>query len=307
MAALVLTALIIPATPALAMAPQTTQGWNPATPPQDIAAFDTAFATMLYAITCDGVSAAGWSADVGDDPASAALLVTTSSVAAACQQAPESLVVRQGAETFPAIPGNSAPASGLGSVRVVPDRPFIDWDFVPSPRVGEWVGIGARKADGSPLPMLERRIFGVGEDTFTLHQAIGPEYVGAPVVDNQMRVLGTLTRAGVEVTGSPFYCDTLVVCTDASKVWWDITAPSAPRSVKATPGRGSVTVSWKPAASNGGAEVAYWFSVNGGPWTRSEKFSVTRKARAGTLVTVTVQTINAAGPGPAVTVSRKAR
>ena len=68
-----------------------------------------------------------------------------------------------------------------------------------------------------------------------------------------------------------------------------------------------ITVTWKPVASDGGDPVNYFSSVNGGPWTEASSFSVTVKARKGTTVTVSVQSVNAAGPGPTVTRSAKAK
>ncbi len=190
---------------------------------------------------------------------------------------------------------------------VVEDRPAIDWDFVPMPRVDQWVAIDARDAAGEPLPMLSRRIVSVGDDTFAVDGPVGADYLGAPVVDNTARVLGVMTAAGVEVTGMPQVCSTLFACTDPSKVWWDISAPSQPRNVQVRGGKGKVTVSWKPAASDGGAEVAYWYRVGLGRWIYSDTFSVTVKARKGAEVTVSVQSVNAAGPGPMVTRTARVR
>jgi len=305
---LIAAALLVPAASAQAMTAQTS-GWSPLNPPTDPTLFEAEFPGILYSLTCGSVTATGWSAEFADDTVSVwnTMLITSSEISTGCADRPGDLVVRQGDDTYAARIWNSDPSIGLAVILLEGDATYIDWDFIPMPRVGQWVGIDARSADGSPLPMLERRVVAVGEDTFTLDQAIGPEYVGAPVVDNMARALGVVLNAGTVVTGTPPLCNVLAICTDASKVWWDITAPSRPRAVKATAGKGRVTVTWKPAANDGGAEVAYWYSVNGGPWVYSEKFSMTRKARSGRLVMVTVQTINAAGPGPAVTVSRMAK
>jgi hypothetical protein len=132
-------------------------------------------------------------------------------------------------------------------------------------------------------------------------------YVGAPVVDNTGRALGTLTAAGSVVTGSTVYCGELFICTDPTKVWWDITAPSVPRDVKATPGKGRVNVAWKPAASDGGDTVTYSYRIGAGQWITTDAFKVTVKARKGQLVTVSIGTINQAGAGPTKIVSARAR
>lgn len=290
------------------MTPQSvTPGWSPLTPPSDPALYEASYPVVLYSIACGGESATGWSADFSDDTAFATILVTTASVARACLDAPGSLVVRQGSEIVEARPWNADLAVGLGLVAVVRNSPAIDWDFVPTPRVGQWVGIAARTPTGEPLPMLQRRIVLVGDDTFTLDAPVGPEYVGAPVADNLARVLGTMAAAGVEVTGMTPVCDTLFVCTDPTRVWWDISAPSAPRNVRAVGGKGKVTATWRPVASDGGDEVAYRYRIDQGGWTYTEKFTVVVKARKGTKVTVSVQSVNEAGPGPIVTVSVKAK
>jgi hypothetical protein len=60
------------------------------------------------------------------------------------------------------------------------------------------VGI-PRAADGTLLPILERRVSAVSSGTFTVDEAVVADYLRAPVVDNKMRVLGTVNYAG---TGS---------------------------------------------------------------------------------------------------------
>ena len=82
---------------------------------------------------------------------------------------------------------------------------------------------------------------------------------------------------------------------------------SRPRAVTGTAGKGRITVTWKPASNDGGAEVAYWYRVNGGPWIYSDTFSMTRKARSGTSVAVIVGSVNQAGSGPLVAVTVKAK
>lgn len=111
------------------------------------------------------------------------------------------LVVRQGPETFPAYPFIAGLSTGLGSIAVIPYVPGVYWDLTPTPRGGQWLAIGPRAADGTLLPILERRVSTVSSSTSTVDEAVGADYLGAPVVDNKMRVLGTLTSAGVEVTG----------------------------------------------------------------------------------------------------------
>ena len=285
-------------------------GWNPSDPPADRAAFGAQLADVIYAVSCGNVTATGWSADVADDPARdswKAILVTTSAMSGACAATPAALRVRQGAQTVEARPYSYGTASDVGTIEVRPDLPYIDWDFVPTPRVGQWVGIAARGIDGGVLPMLERRVTVVGTDSFTVNSPLDAVYVGAPVVDNTGRALGTLTAAGSVVTGSTVYCGELFICTDPTKVWWDITAPSVPRDVKATPGKGRVNVAWKPAASDGGDTVTYSYRIGAGQWITTDAFKVTVKARKGQLVTVSIGTINQAGAGPTKIVSARAK
>ena len=303
-------ALVAASTPALARPASVTPGWSPIDPPADRAALAETLAEVTYAVSCGSVTATGWSADALDDTAPESwkgFLVTTSAMSAACASTPETLVVRQGEQAVEARPSNPGSASGAGTIEVRPDVPYIDWDFVPTPRPQQWVGIAARGIGGGMLPMLERRIATVGTDTFTLNAAVDAAYVGAPVVDNRGRALGVITAAGTLVTGAPQFCGELFVCTDPTRVWWDITAPSAPRSVTASAGKGRVTVTWKAAASDGGAEADYLYSVNGGPWTEASRFSVTVKARKGVSVTVSVLAVNEAGWGPTVTRTARAR
>ena len=286
-----------------------TPGWSPIDPPADRAALAETLAEVTYAVSCGGVTATGWSADVYDDPAAGILsiLVTTSAVSASCTSNPAALRVRQGTLTLEARPWTYSPASGVGTLVSGVDLPYIDWDFVPTPRVGQWVGIAARGVTGESLPLLERRIATVGIDTFTLNAAVGEEYVGAPVVDNQGRALGTMTAAGAVVTGAPTFCGELFVCTDPTRVWWDITAPSEVTDVKAVAGRGFVTFTWKAAASDGGAPASYWYRVGTGPVTLADRFRVKVPARKGQRVTIAISTINEAGPGPTVTITARAR
>ena len=155
--------------------------------------------------------------------------------------------------------------------------------------------------------MLERRIITVGADTFTVDQPIDAAYLGAPVVDNMGRALGMVTSAGTEVTGAPQFCAHLFDCTDPSKVWWDITAPSAVTNPKAVGGKRTVTVTWQPVADDGGAEVAYWYRIGKGQWTFNDTFRVGVAAKPRARVSVTIVAINDAGPGPSTTVSAKAK
>jgi hypothetical protein len=316
LAAALATAVVTAASPAVAITPQSVTpqtvipGWRPSDPPADRAALAARLAEVTYAVSCGTVTATGWSADVADDPAPdswKAILVTTSAMSAACAATPAALRVRQGALTIEARPWVAGTASDAGTIQVKPDLPYIDWDFVPTPRVGQWVGIAARGVDGGLLSMLERRVTAVGTDSFTLNSPVDATYAGAPVVDNQGRALGVMTAAGSVVTGSPVYCGELFICTDPTKVWWDITAPSVPRDVKATAGKGRVTVTWKPALSDGGDEADYRYSVNGAPWIDASRFSITVKARKGVSVTVSVQSFNAAGWGPTKIVSARAK
>ena len=108
-------------------------------------------------------------------------------------------VMRQGTETFPAYPFVSGLSTGLGSIAVIPYVPGVYWDLTSTSRGGQWLAIGPRAADGTLLPILERRVSTVSSSTFTVDEAVGADYLGAPVVDNKMRVLGTVNYAG---TGS---------------------------------------------------------------------------------------------------------
>ena len=282
-----------------------TPGWSPYERPSTPDVLAQELESVLFTVTCGGLTATGWSADVFDDTAGDwdSVVVTTPGVGRACLTTTP--IVTQGSTPWTARGYNADGAAGL--VQLLGDVPYIDWDFVPMPRVNQWVGIAARSASGAPLPMLERRITQVGDDTFTVDVPIDADYVGAPVIDNRGRSLGMLTAAGTLITGSPQYCDRLFYCTDPARVWWDITAPSGVRNAKAVGGKRSVVVTWKAAASDGGADVAYWYRVGTGDWAYADTFTVTVKARTGTRVSVTIGTVNAAGPGPMVTVSAKAK
>jgi hypothetical protein len=306
--ALLAAALLVPATPALAMTPRVQiPGWNPADPPSARADFDRRMAQVIYRVSCGEISATGWSADALDDEQREIRSVVITTASAACFGRPGDIRVWRDDTTLPVTPFVSSSTVNLGFVTSAIDVPYIDWDFVPTPRIGQWVAIAAAAADGAPLPIREQRITVVDADGFVLDAPIGEEYVGAPVVDNQARVLGVVTDAGTRIAGTPRFCPTLFGCTDPTKVWWDITAPSVARDVKATPGKGRVTVTWKAAASDGGDAVTYSYSVNGGPWVKTTTLKVTVKARKGQRVTVAVGTVNLAGAGPTEIVSAKAR
>lgn len=284
-------------------------GWSPSAPPADVNALAESLAEITYAVSCGSVVTTGWSGEVADDTVEdvAALIVTTSAVPGACAGLPGSLVVRQGEARVEARPVIHDALTGLGSIVAAEDLPYADWDFVPMPRVGQWVGLLARTPTGEALPLIERRVATVGDGTFTLDSPVEAAYVGAPVVDNTGRALGTMVSAGAIVTGSPRFCDVIFICVDPSQVWRDITAPSAVTDVRKIPGRGKVTFTWKAAADDGGAEVAYWYRVGTGPGKETDTFRVTVKARKGQLVTIALGTANDAGPGPTLFVSAKAR
>ena len=306
--ALLAAALLVPATPALAMTPRVQiPGWNPADPPSARADFDRRMAQAIYRVSCGGISATGWSADALDDEQREIRSVIITTASAACFGRPGDIRVWRDDTALPVTPFISSSALNLGFVTSAIDVPYIDWDFVPTPRIGQWVGIAAAATDGAPLPIREQRITAVDADSFVLDAPIGEEYVGAPVVDNQARVLGVVTDAGTRIEGTPRFCPTLFGCTAPTKVWWDITAPSVARDVKATGGKGRVTVTWKAAAYDGGDAVTYTYSVNGGPWVKATTFKVTVKARKGQRVTVAVGTVNYAGAGPTEIVSARAR
>lgn len=295
------------AMPAQAMTPRTS-GWKASNPPADLARFAEAFPSLLYTVSCRGVTATGWSAGFQDDPVGDwdTILFTTAEVGAACEGAPLSVVVRQGDQTFVAAVW-LADASGT-TIAVQGDHAASSWDFVPTPRVGQWVAVAARAVDGAPLPMIQSHVTSVGDSSFSVATTISAEYAGAPVLDNTGRALGFVSRGGTEISGTPAYCESLVPsCTDPSRVWWDITAPSAVRQPKATGAKGSVTVTWKPVASTGGAPVTYNYSVNGGAWLKAPRLRVVIPAAKGTVVTVVIQAINQAGYGPSRTVVAEAR
>lgn len=299
-------AVVATALPAQAMTPRT-PGWSPFVPPSasELALLQEGLPQILYTVTCGGLTATGWSADAFDDTVGDwdTVLVTTPSVARACLTAAPT--VQQGDDTFEAKGWNSAAPAGL--VLLTGERYYADWDFVPSPRVGQWLAVGARGASAQPLDLLQRRVAAVGDDTFTLDQAVDADYVGAPVMDNRGRVLGVMSQAGIEVTGTPQFCAVLFDCTDPTRVWWDITAPSKVTRAKAVGAKGSVVVTWGPVADDGGAEVAYWYHSGDGVWKHSDAFRVVIKARARTKVQVTIVSINDAGPGPSTTVTARAK
>ena len=304
-AAVALAAGLLGAAPAMAKPVVVVPAWNPVDPPADVAVFAEELSQALYGISCGGVSATGWSADAADDTRMGwkTSFLTSSAVTLGCI----ATVARQRDDTVEAFYSRtdaSARASVFGATE---DLPYIDWDFVPTPQAGQWVGVGARSADGAVLPMVERRIVEVGTDIFTVDGPIDRAYLGAPVVDNMGRALGMVTEAGTVITGAPKFCASLFVCTDATKVWWDITAPSGVRKLTATPGKGSVTFSWMPVASDGGDDVGYWYRVGQGAWLNTEEFSVKVKARKGKRVTIFVWTVNRAGLGPQLSVSASAR
>ena len=284
-------------------------GWSPSAPPADVNALPESLAEITSAGSCGSVVTTRTSREVADDTEEdvAALIVTTSAVPGACAGLPGSLVVRQGEARVEARPVIHDALTGLGSIVAAEDLPYADWDFVAMRRVGQWVGLLARTPTGEALPLIERRVATVGDGTFTLDSPVEAAYVGAPVVDNTGRALGTMVSAGAIVTGSPRFCDVIFICVDPSQVWRDITAPSAVTDVRKIPGRGKVTFTWKAAADDGGAEVAYWYRVGTGPGKETDTFRVTVKARKGQLVTIALGTANDAGPGPTLFVSAKAR
>lgn len=304
---------VTPTLPATAMTTRAVagpaDGWKPSDPPADLPLFRALTSAALYSVTCAGVSATAWSADAtNSDDDWDTVLMSTSQLVLACREMPGAPVVRQGSVTFTGRSFNDDTTAGIGTLQLTGDEPAREWTSVPTPRLGQWVGIAARSQTGAVLPFLTRRINSVSDDTFAVNAPIPATYVGAPVFDNMGRALGMLTAAGTVITGGPQFCAKLFDCTDPGRVWWNITAPSAVRALKATPGAGSVTVTWRPVASTGGDEnIDYWYRVGFGPWKNGNSMRATIKAKRGTLVSVTVQAINRAGPGPETTVRAVAR
>jgi len=296
---------LLGAAPAQAKAVVITPAWSPFDPPADVNALATQVLGSVYGLSCGDVSATGWSGDAGDDVANGwkTSVFTTLEMTSACS----TMTARQGTGTSVAFFSRADVSAGVGIAGMVKDAAVIDWDFVPKPRVGQWVGIAARAADGAALPMLQLRIAKVGTDTFTVDSPVSAAYLGAPVVDNVGRALGMVTAAGTVVTGAPKFCPVLFICADAARVWWNITAPSGVRDLTATPGKGKVAFTWKRAASDGGAFATYWFRVNEGEWKRATNFQVTVDVPKGKRVTVTVGTQNAAGWGPVIALTARAR
>lgn len=296
---------LLGAAPAQANPVVVTPAWSPFDPPADANALATQVLGSVYGLSCGDISATGWSGDAGDDVAKGwkTSLFTTLEMTGTCL----TMTARQGTSTRTAFFSRADVSAGVGIAGMVKDAAFIDWDYVPKPRVGQWVGIAARSADGAALPMLKLRIAKVGTDTFTVGASVPAAYLGAPVVDNVGRALGMVTAAGTMVTGAPKFCPVLFICGDAARVWWNITAPSGVRDLTATPGKGKVAFTWKRAASDGGAFATYWFRVNKGEWKLATNFQVTVDVPKGKRVTVTVGTQNAAGWGPMIALTARAR
>lgn len=307
-------ALLLPTVPAAAMTPRIVtppvNGWNPNDPISDPDQLATAFPFILFTVTCGDVTASGWSGDQGLQHLKVwdGVVFTSSAVAAACATSGSQPIVRQGDDTFVAQARGVSSAAGVASILVKGEVFYVDWELVPTPRVGQWVALDARAVDDSPLPMLTRRVTAVGDDTFAVDEPVDSSYIGAPVLDNQGRSLGMVTAAGSEITGSPQYCGEVYTCEDPSRAWWDITAPSNVPNAKATGGRRSVTVTWQPVKSTGGdSDIAYWYRVGKADWKHTDDFKVTIPAKPRSRVTVTIVAFNHAGPGPSTTVSARAK
>ena len=83
-----------------------------------------------------------------------------------------------------------------------------------------------------------------------------------------------------------------------------ITRPSAVRSLKVTPGRGFVRVSWAAPANAGGApSLMYEYQVGRSKWETTSALSVVVPGRKGARVIVAVRAVNEAGAGPTVSVT----
>lgn len=320
------TALLLPTGPATAdaslakavalrstVAAVTTPGWTPQAPPMFPTLLEANLNRMTYAATCGGQGATAWSVAAEDDSVGPwdTTLVSTSGVVGDCLYGPGPLSVRQGSQPLDAKAYNSDANAGAGTILATGDAPSIDFGGVPMPRQDQWLGVAARSEGGEPLPMLVRRVASVSSSTFTVDQPIDSGYLGGVVVDNQGRPLGMVTAAGITVMGTPQLCSTLFLCREPTHVWWDITAPSAVTNAKAVGVKGAVIVTWQAAASDGGSEVAYWYVVGAASakkaTTTTGTFRVRIPATRGSRVTVRLDTINDAGPGPSVTVSARAK
>lgn len=79
--------------------------------------------------------------------------------------------------------------------------------------------------------------------------------------------------------------------------------PGVVSSLKATPKKGAVRITWKAPKRLGGDEaVTYRYRVSKGPWKSTKKTSVRVRGRAGRLIAVSVRAVNSAGPGKPKTV-----
>jgi hypothetical protein len=91
---------------------------------------------------------------------------------------------------------------------------------------------------------------------------------------------------------------------DRVMTWEQVSAPSAPTSLNATPGNGSVSIAFTPGADGGAAITKYQYKVGNGSWTdavgTSSPITVSGLTNYAT-VNIRLRAVNSAGAGAAST------
>lgn len=295
------------------------RAWTPSAPPADLGALITRLGDSVATVFCGTTPATAWAVD-GVKLSSQAMaqghrtmLVTSLESVERCTYAGTRYVElrHRGVETMAYVWGWDE-KTGLASIHSTNVIPGLQWFGVPRPVVGQWVAaIGSSNGVGVSTTMGQ--VTEVGLRDLKTSLSVGAPGMGGPIVDNAGRVLATHVAEGLDLqnraVGSPLLCDAVISCTRPLDVWMNFTVPGAVGSLRATPLKGAVRVTWvRPTTTSTTSPVeGYEYRVGTGAWTSTALTAVTiGRLAKGRSVTVQVRAINFMGPGVVATVSSRA-
>jgi hypothetical protein len=209
----------------------------------------------LVTIICGSTTGTGFSIYVSWTPAEVAegwksYIVTMDATVAAC--AGGDVTIQSNGVTGVATTRSWGSSSGLAALVSKTPIPHLEIGDTPLPVAGQWIG-GMGADAGVPTSLVQGTVTSVS--TSTLTSTLPASLSGGPVVESRGRLIGIMTASGV-VTGTPQFCGPIYACAYPERMWWaGLHVPGAPTGVKAKPGDGQATVSWKAPADDGGDEI----------------------------------------------------
>lgn len=293
--------------------------WSPANPPADLTGLLNKLSDSVVTLFCGRTPATAWAvAGIRLNPEAQAqghrtMLVTSYTAMRNCLSAESRYVEmrHRGVETLAYVWGWDM-GTDVASVHTNLVIPGLQWSEVPRPIPGQWVA-AVGSSNGAGVSTTMGVVTSVGLRDLTTSVAVGQPGAGAPLVDSAGRVLATMASESVSVenraVGSPLLCVGLINCNRPLDVWMNFTVPSGVASLRATPMKGSLRISWaRPRPTTTSPVEYYEFRVGNALWQSTTQLSVVIPGLAkGRPVTVEVRAVNFMGPGASSRVTSRPR